>query len=53
MVTAWENPNHHFIELPSLDEIAEMDKQRDNAVESLEIFNNGKLTSLLIITING
>jgi hypothetical protein len=40
MVTAWNNPNHHFIELPSMEEIEEMDKQRAKATESLEISAN-------------
>ncbi len=30
-------PNRHYVELPSLEEIAEMDKQREYAIDSLEI----------------
>ena len=29
-------PNRHYIELPSLEEIAEMDKQREYGIDSLE-----------------
>jgi len=31
------SPNRHYVELPSLEEIAEMDKQREYAIDSLEI----------------
>ena len=30
-------PNRNYVELPSLEEIVEMDKQRDYAIDSLEI----------------
>jgi hypothetical protein len=30
-------PNRNYVELPSLEEIAEMDKQREYAIDSLEI----------------
>ena len=29
--------NHRYVEIPSLEEIAEMDRQKQNAIESLEI----------------
>ena len=30
-------PNRHYVELPSIEEIAEMDKQREYAIDRLEI----------------